>query len=205
MKAKLKTTLKTLMVPVAAAALLLVSQASAHAFCACCANDGEWYQRTSTVTAHERSELGRVRLSNVAKTYMGAANEDTVTGIDNPAESYTLTQTRDGNRWRLAFRDAQGRTGTLTLNLPGAATHFGADIRDGQGPQGLGPLLYKEWRFMGTATGTGIFQRAATRPLRFRLILQGRGNNCLDAENYKNWQLHITGPRADFAFYGALQ
>lgn len=203
MKAKFKMTLKGLVVS-SAAVLMLAAQVSAHSFCACCADAGEWYERTLTVPADERTELNRVRFSGVANTYMTPGGEDAIKGIDTPAETYTLTQARTANRWRLTFRDAQGHSGTLTLTMPASATYFGTDQGDEQTSQAGGPLLYKEWRFSGVATGTGIFRSAATRPMRFNLILQGRGNHCMQAGDFKNWKLLVNGARADFSFYGSL-
>ena len=41
----------------------------------------------------------------------------------------------------------------------------------GQQGGGGGPLLYKEWRFEGSATGAGVFK--TWRGAKFRLVLQG--------------------------------
>ena len=38
-----------------------------------------------------------------------------------------------------------------------------------------------------------------------RLVLQGRGNMCLDAQDFKNWVLKIYGKYAEFSLYGDFE
>ena len=45
----------------------------------------------------------------------------------------------------------------LELLLPAKMWQHSADIHDGKLSPG-GPLLYKEWRFEGNVTGTGVFK-----------------------------------------------
>ena len=83
------------------------------------------------------------------------------------------------------------------------ATSFGADLHDA--PEGsASPILYKEWRFTGRASGGGFFKKGIAPGTKFYLILQGRGNYCLSSSDFRNWRLDITGPRASYAFYGSL-
>jgi hypothetical protein len=89
----------------------------------------------------------------------------------------------------------------ITLRVPPKLTIFAADIHDGQTSGGGGPLLYKEWRFEGTASATGFFAKA---PARYTLILQGRGNRCDGSADFTHWRLAIEGKQADFAFFGEL-
>lgn len=165
--------------------------------CACCAEEGEWYERSERITETQFYELNRVRFSQTANTYQTPADDNEL------ALSYALTQTRNGRRWELRFRDEQGKTGTLSFMLPGTAIAYGVDMQD-QPPGGVGPALYKEWRFAGTARATGLLKKGLIGTARFRLILQGRGNNCGGADDFKNWILHVSGPRLSYAFYGSL-
>ena len=66
----------------------------------------------------------------------------------------------------------------------------------------MGAILYKEWRLSGDVKGTGLFERGLTDGGKFKLILQGRGNACDNASDFKHWVLQIEGPQADYAFYG---
>jgi hypothetical protein len=138
-----------------------------------------------------------VRFSPEAKKYLGPTEDNDL------SENYSLSQTRDGRNWQLKFRDEQGRTGFISFAIPGTAVSFGADLHDAP-PGGLGPALYKEWRFSGAVRVAGIFKREMSGPARFRLILQGRGNRCEEAEDYKHWTLQISGGPASYAFYGSL-
>jgi hypothetical protein len=165
--------------------------------CACCADEGEWYERSGRITSAQLHELNRVRFSPTANTYQTPADDNEL------STSYALTHTRSGRRWELRFRDEQGQTGTLSFTLPVTAIFYGADVQD-QPPGGLGPTLYKEWRLAGTARTTGVLKKGLADPARFRLILQGRGNRCEQAEDFKNWILQVTGSRQAYAFYGLL-
>ena len=176
------------------------------AACACCAEPGTWYERTDRISDHELTELGRLRFDAVANTYLTEAGEDLIKGISLPSDTYSLTiSKRQRGRWELSFRDQRNRRGTLTLIVPGTVVAFGADLHDSETAGGNGPLLYKELRLTGAVTGTGIFKDGMTAQTKFRLILQGRGNNCLDAEDFKNWTLQVFGPRASYSFYGSLK
>jgi hypothetical protein len=165
--------------------------------CACCADEGEWYERSEIITSAQLHELSRVRFSTTANTYQSPADDNEL------ATSYALTYTRNGRHWELRFRDEQGKTGTLSFRLPVTAIFYGADMQDSP-PGGVGPMLYKEWRLSGTARLTGVLKKGLAGQARFRLILQGRGNRCEQAEDFKNWILQVTGPRHAYAFYGLL-
>jgi hypothetical protein len=53
-------------------------------------------------------------------------------------------------------------------------------------------------------TGNGFFQSSIIKPTTYFLVLQGRGNNCDNAEDFTHWRLEITGRKADYAFFGEL-
>lgn len=172
--------------------------------CACCSEPGVWYERTDAISSYELSEINRLRFDAVAHTYM-TEGEDTIKGIRNPADEYALSFSQRGRRWELKFKDKAGRTGTLTFSVPASLVEFAADIHDAQESSGGGPLLYKEWRLTGSLSGTGIFTGGNTSQTKFRLILQGRGNNCTSAETFNNWKLQVFGPRAAYQFYGSFK
>ncbi|MEA2174420.1 MAG: hypothetical protein QOD00_2012 [Blastocatellia bacterium] len=172
--------------------------------CACCADIGEWFLRTTTVGGQEVGELNRLRFSKTATTFQGEAELDGIEGISHPADSYTLTQTRTGRQWVLKFLDQQGHSGSLYITIPASAISYGADLHDGSQGGGGGPLLYKEWRAQGGLRGTGIFSRGITPDARFRLVFQGRGNSCENVEDYKNWLIEVSGRRAQYTLYGTF-
>ena len=81
---------------------------------------------------------------------------------------------------------------------------FAADIHDNE-DKGLGPLLYKEFRFKGNVSSASGFMRASvTRGTTYFLVFQGRGRGCDEVYDFKNWRLEIDGPRASYAFFGKL-
>ena len=193
-------------VPLIAAAMILIWPARAHlnstlvepTVCACCSEEGEWYERRERVESVQLVQLDRMRFSPTAHTYMSPAEDYEF------ASSYSLSQTRKGRRWQLKLRDDKGKAGTISFTIPARLTSFGADLHEQSERDGLGPLLYKEMRLTGAAEVTGILRQGINGPVQFRLILQGRGRGCTEAEDFKNWTLQITGARVSHAFYGSL-
>ena len=172
--------------------------AKASPLCACCAEEGEWYERSRRLSDSDLYQLDRVRFASAAHKYMSPADDE-----GDLASQFTLSQVRNGRRWQLRYRDEQGKTGTIAFLIPPTAVSFGVDLHD-QPPGGVGPALYKEWRFSGRAQLAGIFKKGMTGAVRYHLILQGRGNNCGEAEDYKNWNLQISSARKSYTIYGAL-
>ena len=162
--------------------------------CACCSDEGEWYQRTGKT---DFGQLERVRFATAVKTYEPPSSNGEL------SSTYVLSHTRTGRRWQLRFRDEQGKTGTLSFALPPNSVNYGADMHDGS-DSGLGPLLYKEWRLSGPVQVTGDFKRVMKGPARFHLILQGKGRGCTEAEDFEHWTLQINGAGNSFSFYGPL-
>lgn len=177
---------------------------SAAFACACCAEPGEWYEGTGRLEPYEIEEFRSVKFDKTASVYTTAAGFEGMKGFPVEYESFNLSASMSPRlSLTLVFKGERGETGSLVLPLPRVATSFGADLHDM--PEGsAGPILYKEWRFNGLASGTGIFKKSVVRGTKFKLILQGRGNNCLSSSDFKNWRLDITGLRADYAFYGSF-
>ncbi|HEX5705773.1 MAG TPA: hypothetical protein VFX96_00640 [Pyrinomonadaceae bacterium] len=172
--------------------------------CACCSNTGDYYTGFGRPRAYELELMREMRFGGTAYLYLTEADlEESAKGLAHQAEHYTLSGSLVGRAWRLTFRDGT-QTGTLSLPLPAKMSSFAADIHDGQTSGGGGPLLYKEWRFEGTVTGTGFFKAGIAAPTKYSLVLQGRGNGCDNAADFTHWRLKVTGKRADYAFYGEL-
>ena len=181
---------------------LLLMPARAWA-CACCSGEGDYWVSTSRPGDYELGVARQIRFDGKARLYMTEAGEDVIKGLTHVAEEYGLGGSLAGNVWRLAFRDGK-QAGTLSLPLPARMTSYAADIHDGQTSPGGGPLLYKEWRFEGQVSGTGIFKAGIVGPTKYLLVLQGRGNGCQDAQDFKHWRLQVSGRKAAYAFYGEL-
>jgi hypothetical protein len=198
---------KALSAIVCALVLTLMPSAPAYA-CACCAEPGTWFQETAKADPEILAILGQLspRLDKTASLYLTAAGLEEVTGISRASETYTLRRIPPYTRtWKLEFTDQQNNRGTLSFTIPATAVFFGTDPRDNQQGGAGGPLLYKEWRFEGPISGTGIFKSGTTARTKFRFILQGRGNMCPAAADFKSWILQVEGPRARFAFNGTVK
>jgi hypothetical protein len=179
----------------------LASPAAAYA-CACCANRGDHTQQTARIAQFELLELIRLRFGTAAHLRTTPGFPADIKGLRPVATRYRLSQARHARIFVLAFRDARENKGTLGFVLPERATRLAVDLQDGRRSDGGGPLLYREWRLDGKITTTGIFAGAGSP--RFHLVLQGRGNACMNASDFRSWILRVTGPKAAFTFYGAF-
>lgn len=183
--------------------VVLLSPVSAHA-CACCSEPGHYFNDQLDISEHVFGEFERIRFARTATLYLTAAGlEEDARGIDQPRETYTVTTSIVDKMLKFTFRTG-AHTGTLSLPIPARIWHHSADIHDRKLSPGGGPLLYKEWRFEGDATGTGMFKDGTSSPAKYTLILQGRGNACDNAEDFSNWRLQVEGDKARFALYGKL-
>lgn len=185
-----------------AAGLLLVgllAHTQDASACACCSEPGERRESTSKLEPYERDELAKIRFAKKARLFTTAAGLQNITGITNPTDTYELTQTRTGDRWTFSFKDTNGKTGTLAFTLPAQIESFFVDPQEKvQGD----PLLYKEWRLSAPVTATGVFTPSANATA--RLVLQGRGNACTSADQFKSYMLIVKGPTAQLTLFGAV-
>jgi len=172
--------------------------------CACCADPGQYRISFSKPAAYQLELMKQMRFGPNASLFSTEAGpEGDAKGLPNAAETYSLNGSLFGRLWKLMFSDA-GKSGGLNLTMPAKVLMFSADIHDGQIGGGGGPVLYKEWRFEGTAGGTGLFKPGFVAPAKYFLVLQGRGNNCDNADDFTHWRLEIKGGKADYAFYGPM-
>ena len=183
--------------------------------CACCAEPGEYRISMSKPSDYDLEQIGKMKFDDAAYLFMTEAGFDGIKGLksiekDYDSNSWTanpeffgLTNTFAAKTWKFNFKTATGKPGTLVLPMPTQMLAFQADIHDT--PEGQMISLYKEWRFKGNVqSGNGFFAAGITRPTTYFLVLQGRGNNCANAEDFTHWRLEITGKNADYAFFGKL-
>jgi hypothetical protein len=185
--------------------------------CACCAEPGAYSISTRKPNQYEVELLQKMKFDKAAYLFMTEAGFDGIKGLETIAKSYesnswtaspeffSLTNVFSVKTWKFNFKTADGKSGTLTLPMPLQMLNFKADIHDGKQIGGNGPLLYKEWRFKGAVqTGNGFFQSSIIKPTTYFLVLQGRGNNCDNTEDFTHWRLEISGRKADYSFFGEL-
>jgi hypothetical protein len=188
----------------AATSLALLARAPDARACACCSEPGQRIEATVPLSANDKLELERLRFAKAAKLYTDAAGFDAVSGISDPSETYEVVQSRQGGIWTFTFKDPKGGLGALAFTVPAQIELFFVDIRDGKQASAGGPLLYKEWRLAAPLAATGIFKPRAAGALTARLVLQGRGNACTSADQFSSWTLVVSGPKARYTLYGAL-
>ncbi|MCD9188599.1 MAG: hypothetical protein LUM44_19430 [Pyrinomonadaceae bacterium] len=192
--------------------LIFASEAFA---CACCAERGEYRISTAKPTEYEIGLLQDMKYAESAELYTDAAGFDSIKGLNgiikgyeafdwsSSTEYFSLTNSFAAKKWKFSFKTADGKNGVLTLPMPTSMVQFAADTHEND--KGAEPILYKEWRFKGTVqSGNGFFASSIVKPTTYFLVLQGRGNNCTNAEDFKYWRLEITGSKADYAFFGKM-
>lgn len=193
------TTIRIFLLVVVTLALLLPANALA---CACCSNPGHYFSGMQDLDEYPLSQMKRMRFGRTASLFATEAGiEEDARGITRPKSAYSVQGSMAGNSWRLTFRSGAS-SGMLNLQLPAKMWDHSADIHDGKISAGGGPSLYKEWRFEGDVTGTGIFQPGFASPAKYVLVLQGRGNGCDNAEDFTHWRLEVKGEAARYAFHG---
>lgn len=188
-----------------AIALALLLPASESFACSCCTNTAQRRIGDVTLDDDRFDEIARLRFEEAATLYLSDDDGATVTGIDKPDTHYRLAAAWQDGRLTLTFRDTAGRLGTLALARPQRISIFEVDPRDPAPAGGLGPRLYKEWKLTGPAVGNGIFTGGTGDGQTLTLILQGRGNNCANADDFTHWTLTTHGPKANYVLYGALR
>ncbi len=192
----------------AAAALVLLVAPGEGLACACCTNPGQRYVEVEKLDSGRLEEIESLRFGKEARLYVGEGGVETITGIQNPVERYDLKVRWDKthpDRTQIVFSldNPDGRSGTLWLALPQKISIFEVDPRDSP-DQGAGPVLYKEWKLTGEATGTGAFSGTNSPKQVLTLILQGRGNSCTGAQDFTHWTLVTEGPKGIYSLFGDL-
>ena len=187
-------------------ALFFCGPTKAHA-CACCSDYGTYtLQSNEPISGYVLEAIKGMEFAPAAQLFLidGPEDEDQIKGLGTISESYGMTAVADSKQWRLKFRTENGKSGELILPLPSKIAIFAVDIHNGETNAAGRPLLYKEWRLEGNATGNEMFKEGFTAPARYTLILQGRGNRCDAVDDFTHWRLQISGKKADYAFFGEL-
>lgn len=164
--------------------------------CACCANRGDHLLTTETIKPFEVNELVRLKFGSVANLRTTPAFPEDARGLKFVAEKYTLSHFRHGRIFVLSLK-AKGHSGSISFVLPQRATKLQEDLQDGKLSPGGGPLLYREWTLRGSLSGSAL-----KAPAQFRLVLQGRGNACLNGHDFRSWILQAFGPKVSFTLHG---
>jgi hypothetical protein len=189
------------------AAVLALAQTGIASACACCTNTGQRYVQNTKLDQYRRNIVDEIRFVGEAALYTDERDTDEIKGIANPSSKpYVLNVIRQKDRIVLSFRDEKKNEGTITLALSDAISVFEVDTRDTEfKDQGLGPVLYKEWRLTAPFAGAGIFKAGNGGYQRTTLIFQGRGRGCTEASHFTHWTISVYGPLGNYSFYGDLE
>lgn len=190
---------------IATGALLAMGALGEAEACACCSDTGQRYVATADIQDYQQAEVDRMRFGTKAELFLGSADTSDVPdiGIANPDSSYTMATKRDGKTVTFDFTGSAGQRGSLSMVLPVKVSFFEVDTRETP-DTGLGPPIYKEWKFTADPKASGDFAGGAGEGQHLTLILQGHGNNCVSAEDFTHWTLVMEGPKANYLLFGEL-
>lgn len=168
--------------------------------CACCAERGTYFLRTSKPDNYVLGEIKRLQ-TKTTELYTDEGYPETIKGISPLGENYISNFSFENKMWEFDFKDNNGKSGSLSFPKPTSMVDYRVDTyNDGE------PILYKELRFkFKLKSGTGIFAKGFSTANDYFLVFQGKGNNCTNAEDFSHWRLEITGAKANFAFFGELK
>lgn len=193
--------------------LVIASFSNTALACACCADRGTYSVSTGKLASYELELLKEMKFGSGADLFLTEAGFDDFKGLADVIKEFEQTSSSEfdvvdtftGSAWTLNFMTEGEQKGSIVLPRPTQMTSRRIDIPDNSSTS-PNVVLYKEWNFNGTVrSGTGFFRRDIVKPTKYTLIFQGHGNNCDNAEDFKNWRLEITGPRADYAFFGKMK
>ncbi len=183
--------------------ILLAIPANVFA-CACCSEPGQYLIRVAKPAVYQLEMFKEIKFTNKVSLFQTAAGTEIIKGLGDVADGYSLfSGAFETNKWTLNFKDDEGKTGSLTLPHPPTVLEFKADIHDKNEGD---PILYKEFRFQGNvAAASGFFKNGfVPSATKYFFVLQGRGNNCDNAEDFTHWRVEITGKKSNYAFFGEL-
>ncbi|MDR2858266.1 MAG: hypothetical protein LBV50_10530 [Novosphingobium sp.] len=175
-----------------------------------CADSVQRHAAAERLSQRRMEIVEAMRFGDSAMIAGAEINRDPVEGrdwiIDGNSTRFSLSLDRRPGRMVFTLNGDWGHeTGVLTLTLPKKIGIFAVDTApDEEGDRPTGPMLYRQWRLTGAIVGTGIFRRAAGMGQKATLILHGRGNGCLDADNFYAWSLLLHGPVGKTTLYGPL-
>ncbi len=191
----------------------LLSMSSSALACACCAEPGTYRVSTGKLAKYELELLNEMKFGPAAELFLTAASYDDIKGLRDVIKEFEATSSSEfalvdaftGSTWTLQFMTGGERKGSLVLPGPNQMTSRKIHIPDNTST-GHTVTLYKEWIFNGTVrSGSGFFRPDVAKPTKYTLIFQGHGNNCDNADDFKNWRLEVTGTRAAYAFFGKMK
>lgn len=195
------------------AVLFLTSFSTITYACACCAERGTYSILTGRVASYQIDLLREMKFGKAANLYTTPASFDDIKGIKDVIKEFEKTTEGEfdivgaftGSKWTLNFMTEGEQTGSLFLPRPATFTSRRIHIPDNTS-NAPDVSLYKEWTFTGgVSKGSGFFRNGIVVPAtKYTLIFQGHGNNCDNAEDFKNWRLQISGPKAEYAFFGKM-
>lgn len=176
--------------------------------CACCSEAGHRYEGVNEIGSADRAMLQQIRFT--ARAELSGRADDTMGLIERSSDEreefpvFVLASAVEPGLLKFRLSREGEERGEINFPLPAVMTRFAVDPRDpadAENPRG--PTLYREWRLTGDATLTGMVVKGM-HTARVRLVLQGRGNHCVDAQDFTHWFLAVEGKAIQFTLSGEL-
>ncbi len=171
--------------------------------CACCAEPGDYYEDESDFSGHMLSEVEKIGLAT-ATLHTDAGFPESIKGFEPLGESFSIDGFLKGQTWVFELTDAASKKSVLILWRPQRIVEFGVDQNPVEEDRSV--TLYKELRIKyRVQSATGFLKDSIDAETTFNLVLQGRGNRCLNASDFSTYILQINGNKADYSFFGKLK
>lgn len=173
--------------------------------CACCAEPGARFERSSELTDWEFGALEQLRSNGIADVYETACGSECVLGLtqtDNWHGS-ALEVGREGVTLTLGPVDSDSAAVVLTAGAPTQFDWFASDPAPGS--RGITPGgLYSEVTLPLTMTGSGPGWTGGEATFPARLILIGQSTACMEMSRKTHWMLDVETQALSFRVFGGF-
>lgn len=157
--------------------------------CACCADHGVYYRTLNPLGHYVRNELKKYKLRGfLDEDWSGTRGLVLLKGDTN----YIVNGVFDGkNSFHFFIYNQKNKLlGKILFKSKQKVEEFATD--HGEENKGLGVILYKEFRFDGTAYVTGEIANSIGKQLKAFLVMQGKGNFCLNSGDLNHFILKFS-------------
>ena len=183
--------------------LLLVSLPASALACACCAEKG-FYLSKSIELKDFYGEIIDKLAPGSATLFTDAAYPENVKGLGSESTSFSVGSSFGNGIWALNLMDKTKKTGILNFERPRRAHQLMYDS-DPFSEKNM-VVLNKQISLTGRVkSASGFLSKGESYDMRYELVLNGKGNVCTEASDFKTFFLKINGLMSDYRFYGKLK
>lgn len=159
---------------------------------ACRPEIGEWAQFEQSPSPEELSGMRRLSFGG-AEVFSGPRGMiHTAEAPERLAGEFEARGVWKDDALELRLLKRDEPAGSIRLSLPGVWTFFQTEGMEFRAEEEM-PRMYKEIRLEGAFSASGAFALKESLAPGYRLIFQGAGGRCFEAEDFSRWILQVTG------------